>query len=62
MEMENRPGVGGTTTLVFNEDRQELESSSLSLVGTVRNCAGGPTPWGSWITCEEFVSNAENGF
>ena len=24
-----------------------------SLSGTIRNCAGGPTPWGSWMTCEE---------
>jgi secreted PhoX family phosphatase len=55
------PSVGGTTTLVFNEETQEVEKSFLSLVGTIRNCAGGPTPWNSWITCEEFVSNAENG-
>ncbi len=55
------PCVGGTTTLVFNEESQEIETSFLSLVGTIRNCAGGPTPWNSWITCEEFVSNAEGG-
>ncbi len=27
-----------------------------SLTGTFVNCAGGPTPWGSWITCEETVA------
>jgi hypothetical protein len=25
----------------------------VSLSGTLINCAGGPTPWGSWISCEE---------
>jgi secreted PhoX family phosphatase len=28
----------------------------VSLGGTIRNCAGGPTPWNSWITCEENVT------
>lgn len=45
--------VGGTTTLVYNEKSQKVESQYLSLIGTVRNCAGGITPWKSWITCEE---------
>jgi len=48
-----RPCLGGTTTMIFNHKTQEVEKEWLSLVGTVRNCAGGPTPWGSWITCEE---------
>lgn len=47
--------VGGTTTLVYNEKTQKIESQYLSLIGTVRNCAGGITPWKSWITCEESV-------
>jgi hypothetical protein len=25
----------------------------VSLSGTLINCSGGPTPWGSWISCEE---------
>jgi secreted PhoX family phosphatase len=47
------PGLGGTTTLVYDENKQVVEQQFLSLAGTYRNCAGGPTPWGSWITCEE---------
>lgn len=43
---------GGTTTLVVGPNRQ-LISHYASLAGTNRNCAGGPTPWGSWISCEE---------
>ncbi|MEM8907649.1 MAG: alkaline phosphatase PhoX [Bacteroidota bacterium] len=48
---------GGTTTLVFNEQSQEVEMAYLSLAGTLRNCAGGRTPWNTWITCEEIFVN-----
>lgn len=47
------PALGGTTTLVYDTKAQKLERHFLSLAGTTHNCAGGPTPWGSWITCEE---------
>ncbi|MEX0821014.1 MAG: alkaline phosphatase PhoX [Rhodothermales bacterium] len=50
-----RPCLGGTSTLVYHTGEQRLVSRHLSLAGTLRNCAGGPTPWGSWITCEETV-------
>ena len=50
------PGLGGTTTVVFNESTQTLVEQYLSLAGTNRNCAGGPTPWQSWLTCEEDVT------
>ena len=52
------PGLGGTTTLLYNEKTQQVEKEFISLAGTIRNCAGGPTPWGSWITCEETVDRA----
>lgn len=48
-----QPFVGGTTTLILDAKNGKLLDEYLSLVGTDRNCAGGPTPWGSWITCEE---------
>ena len=46
---------GGTTTLVIGADRR-VRYQYASVAGTIRNCAGGPTPWGSWISCEENVS------
>jgi secreted PhoX family phosphatase len=51
---------GGTTTLVINSNRQ-LVKQFASLGGTIRNCAGGPTPWGSWITSEENVDIPGSG-
>jgi secreted PhoX family phosphatase len=44
---------GGTTTLIVNPQTRELERDFVSLSGTIVNCAGGPTPWGTWISCEE---------
>lgn len=55
---EGHPHPGGTTTIVYDYRSGRVEQQYLSLVGTIRNCAGGTTPWGSWLTCEEDVSRA----
>lgn len=49
------PCLGGTSNFLFDTRTGELKGQRLSLAGTVRNCAGGPTPWNSWVTCEETV-------
>ena len=52
-------GGGGTTTLEVridnksDDNRITLLKEFVSLSGTIVNCAGGPTPWGSWLSCEE---------
>jgi secreted PhoX family phosphatase len=51
---------GGTTTLVFDEDRQELLEDFVSLNGTIVNCAGGPSlRHRSWISGEEAVGGPD---
>ncbi|HYF22225.1 MAG TPA: alkaline phosphatase PhoX [Caulobacteraceae bacterium] len=55
------PMPGGTTTLVWDLKARRLVSQNLSLLGTTVNCAGGITPRGTWLTCEEKLLSAGQG-
>ncbi len=61
----DRKAGGGTTSLevrVGKDGAVELVRDFVSLNGTIVNCAGGPTPWGSWVSCEESVEGRANGW
>ena len=47
------PGVNGGTTTIEVDANGGRVREYVSLAGSSTNCAGGRTPWSTWLTCEE---------
>ncbi|MFG1685703.1 alkaline phosphatase PhoX [Nonomuraea sp. NPDC049269] len=56
------PGAGGGTTNIDVDAHGERIREYVSLAGTHNNCAGGKTPWSTWLTCEETEQRAGGAF
>lgn len=54
LEVRLSAGPGGLEVALVDE--------FASLAGTLVNCAGGSTPWGSWLSCEEITSGRDDGY
>ncbi|MEV6654457.1 alkaline phosphatase PhoX [Streptomyces sp. NPDC051219] len=55
-------GMGGCTAIAL-DSRNNVLGERVAIAGTAVNCAGGPSPWGTWLTCEETEDQAgTNGY
>ena len=52
------PGAAGGCTIVEVDRTGKRVGERVGIAGTRTNCAGGQTPWGTWLTCEEVYSSA----
>ncbi|WP_436791034.1 alkaline phosphatase PhoX [Yinghuangia sp. YIM S10712] len=55
------PAMGGGCTVVETDRNGRRTREYVGVAGTAVNCAGGKTPWDTWLTCEETELLAGQG-
>ncbi|MFI8281426.1 alkaline phosphatase PhoX [Streptomyces sp. NPDC085929] len=57
------PAARGGCTVLTLDGQNNVMDERVAIAGTAVNCSGGPTPWGTWLTCEETEDKAgTNGY